>query len=123
MDNNKTGRKTWIFPDAELPPPGDSLMKGHESLIILNLNKEKAKIEITLYFSDDDPVKLSEISVEPERVKCIRLDNSEEIGYSIPLETQYAVKVESTVPVVAQYGRLDARQNNLAYYTTMGFTI
>jgi hypothetical protein len=28
--------RTWVFPDAELPPPGDSLLTGHESLIVLN---------------------------------------------------------------------------------------
>ena len=34
---------------------------------------------------------------------------------------QYAMKVESDVPVIVQYGRLDARQTNLAYYTVMGY--
>jgi hypothetical protein len=48
------------------------------------------------------------------------LDHESEIGFAVPQETQYAVRLESDVPVVVQYGRLDSRQSNLAYYTTMG---
>ena len=40
-------------------------------------------------------------------------------GYQIPLG-QYALKLESTVPLVCQIGRMDVQQPNLAYYTVMG---
>ena len=33
-----TGKRVWVFPDLELPPPGEFELKGHESLIILNLS-------------------------------------------------------------------------------------
>ena len=42
-------------------------------------------------------------------------------GFVVPLETQYAMKIVSSCPVVIQYGRLDNRQTNLAYYTTMAY--
>ena len=42
-------------------------------------------------------------------------------GYVVPLETQYAMKLSSSQKIVVQYGRLDNRQTNLAYYTTMAF--
>ena len=42
-------------------------------------------------------------------------------GFVVPLETQYAMKLESTQPIVVQYGRLDNRQTNLAYYTTLAY--
>ena len=42
-------------------------------------------------------------------------------GVEIPLETQYAMKLSSSQKIVVQYGRLDNRQTNLAYYTTMAF--
>jgi len=116
------GKKIWYFPDAEMPPPGDSLLKGHESVIILNDNEERALIKITLFFTDRDPIENINVSVEPKRVRCLRTNNLEDFGgVEIPLETQYAIKLESNVPVVAQYGRLDTRQDNMAFYTTMGF--
>ena len=43
-------------------------------------------------------------------------------GYVVPFDTQYAMKVESDGNIVLQYGRLDNRQTNLAYYTTLGFS-
>ena len=35
--------------------------------------------------------------------------------------TQYALRVVSDHKVIAQFGRLDASQPNLAYYCTMGY--
>jgi hypothetical protein len=117
------GKTIWVFPDAELPPPGTSDLKGHESLIILNMNRSPVSILIKLYFPDKEPVELHTLFIEAERVRCIRMDNEHEVGFKIPTETQYAMVVEADKPVVAQYGRLDSRQSNLAFYTTMGFCI
>ena len=60
------------------------------------------------------------MTVAPERVKCFQTHNSDHFE-NVPLTTQYAAKVESDIPVIVQYGRLDTRQQNLAYYTTMGY--
>jgi len=117
------GRRTWIFPDTELPPAGDSLLKGHESIIILNMNRKPARITLSLFFTDSPPQVLPPVEVGAERVRCLRLDNPKDIGTTVPRETQYAVRVQADRPVVVQYGRLDARQVNLAYYTTMGYSV
>lgn len=120
---NEQGHTLWIYPDCELPPAGDSLLKGHESVIVLNLGSREAKLHLTFYFTDRDPVSHIEVKVGGERVRCLRLDNPDDLnGYVIPREEQYALKVESDVPVVVQYGRLDTRQDNAAFYTTMGFS-
>ena len=113
------GHRIWFFPDGDLPPPGDGEFKGHESLIVLNASSDKAEIRITVYHEDMAPDLLGPFSVEAERVRCIRMD--EPIGeYRIPYG-QYALKLESSVPVICQIGRADVRQPNLAYYTVMGF--
>lgn len=118
-----TGKRVWVFPDLELPPPGEFELKGHESLIILNTSDKTAHIDVTLYFDDRDPVKGIKMTVEPERVRCFRTNNPEDMdGFVVPLETQYAMKVESDIEIVAQYGRLDTRQTNMAFYTVMGFS-
>ncbi|MCU6709630.1 sensory rhodopsin transducer [Paenibacillus sp. J5C_2022] len=122
--NEHNGKLQWVFPDCELPPPGDSLLKGHESIIVLNMNNAPASIEMKLYFADREPVSLLPAIVEAERVRCFRLDHAQDMGgYVIPKETQYAVKLTSSVPVVVQYGRLDTRQQDMAFYTTMGLSV
>jgi hypothetical protein len=117
------GKKVWFFPDGDRPPPGESPMKGHESFVVLNPNKAEAHLEFTLYFEKDPPIEGIRMSVGAERVACFQTHRPEHFGgHVLPLGVQYAVKVESDTPVIIQYGRLDARQQNLAYYTTMGYT-
>jgi hypothetical protein len=42
-------------------------------------------------------------------------------GHEIPLLTQYALRVVSDTKIVAQFGRLDTTQSNMAYYGAMGY--
>lgn len=115
------GSKVWFFPDGDLPPPGDVEPKGHESLLILNPNAEDADVRITVYYDDRGPDTIENLSVEAERVRCFRMDKPiGEEGFQVPFG-QYALKIESSTPVVCQIGRMDVQQPNLAYYTVMGF--
>jgi hypothetical protein len=116
------GSTQWVYPDLELPPAGEFPLKGHESLIVLNMNGADAAIVLTIYFTDREPVELPPVKVDANRVRCFRLDHADEIGVQIPRETQYALRVKADLPVVAQYGRLDTRQQNMAFYTVMGFS-
>ena len=116
------GKKIWIIPDCELPPPGEGELKGHESVIIVNDTDVDAEIEVKVYFTDKDCYEGINWKVKANRVRCFRMNNKEDMdGYEVPLETQYAMKVSSNTPIVLQYGRLDNRQTNLAYYTTLGY--
>lgn len=116
------GKKDWIIPDCELPPEGEGVLKGHESVVIVNDSDEKAVIKVKLYFVDEKPHTGIVWEVAPQSVKCFRMNNVEHMcGFVVPLETQYAMKLESDQPIVVQYGRLDNRQTNLAYYTTMAY--
>lgn len=115
------GKTVWFFPDGELPPPGKGEMKGHESIVILNPNLRAADIRITLYFVDREPIENIRAAVGAKRVRCLRTNNPDDLcGVIIPFETQYAIKLVSDTPIIAQYGRLDNRQANMAFYTTMG---
>ena len=116
------GKKNWIIPDCELPPEGEGVLKGHESVIVVNDSTRVAKIKVTLFFTDRDCYEDIEWTVEPKRVKCFRMNVPEQMGgFNVPYETQYAMKLESSEKIVVQYGRLDNRQTNLAYYTTIAF--
>ena len=117
------GKKNWYFPDGELPPAGaDSNIYGHESVIILNTNNQQANVVVTLFFTDKDPVKAAMIEVEAKKVRGVRITQEDGfLGYKIPLEEQYALALESDVPIIVQYGRLDVRQPNMAFYATSGY--
>jgi hypothetical protein len=118
----KVGKKYWIIPDCELPPEGEGVLKGHESVIVVNDTDKTAVINVKLFFPDKPCYDNIEWIVEPQRVRCFRMNNVKDMdGYVVERETQYAMKLSSNVKIVVQYGRLDNRQTNLAYYTTLGF--
>lgn len=116
------GKKKWILPDCELPKEGEGVLKGHESVIIVNDGAKTATVKVKLFFTDRDCVEKIVWKVPAGRVRCFRMNDKEDTcGVFIPYDTQYAMKLESDCEIVVQYGRLDNRQVNLAYYTTMGY--
>ena len=122
--NNQEGHKTWVVPDGWLPPAGgDGDLINHESLMIMNTGKKKAQIKVDIYFDDRDPVRDLPLTVEAERIRAIRLDSPDELGFKLPRATQYALRIKSDVKVIVQYGRMDVRQANLAYYGTMAYPV
>lgn len=113
------GKKVWIFPDAELPPEGVNLILGHESIIIANVTDYDANIKISLIFTNREPEKLS-VVVKARRVRCIRTNDPDDFkGHTPEIGEQYAIMLESDVPVVAQYGRAEPRA--VSFYTTPGY--
>ena len=117
------GAKTWYFPDGYLPEKvSNGSMEAHEALMLLNTHETPAEVRIDFYFEDKPPVTDVAVTVAPGRVKCLRLDRSEEFGGpAIPPLTQYALRVRSNINIVAQFGRLDTTQPSMAYYGCMGF--
>ena len=114
------GKKVWIFPDAELPPVGANLIPGHESVIITNVTDEEAIVKFTLLYTDKEPVNDLVVTVGARRVRCLRTNEEKDFGpFTAQFEEQYALVLESDVPVVAQYGRAEPRK--VAFYTTPGY--
>jgi hypothetical protein len=117
------GAKVWYFPDGYLPEKvGGGPMEAHEALMLLNPNSTPAKVKLDFYFDDRDPRKDIAIEVGAERVIGLRLDHPQDIGgLQIPPLKQYAIRVRSDIPIIAQFGRVDTTQANLAYYGCMGY--
>ena len=116
------GKKTWVFADGDLPPQGDTEPLGHEAMMIVNNSDQDADITITLLFEDKEPKEGIKIKVPAKRVNCFRMDFPiGEERYSIP-KGQFAVILNSNIPVVAVYGRLD-RRKDMAYYPVAGYGV
>jgi hypothetical protein len=117
------GAKVWYFPDGYLPEKSEKgLMEAHEALMLLNTSVHDVVVALDFYFSNRAPIKDVLVTVLGETVISLRLDHPQDIGGVIiePL-VQYAIRVRSPEPIVAQFGRLDTTQVNMAYYGTMGF--
>ena len=120
------GKKNWYIVDGYLPYDGEVTsgeFKGHEAVMILNCNECPANVYMDIYFEDRAPVKDVLITVEGERVKCLRMDNPADIGgIELGKQVQYSLRFRSDVNVVIQYGLMDLAQPNLAYIGLMGYS-
>lgn len=118
------GRTLWVIPEGYIPPgsmPGaDRALVSHEAACILNTGEEPAKIEITLFFSDRDPVGPYELTVEPRRTRHVRFNDLKDPA-PVPFGTDYASVIRSNVPVVVQHTRLDSRASEIALMTSVAY--
>ena len=95
------------------------MIPGHESIIITNVTDQTANIKVTLIYTDREPDSFC-TQVAAMRVRCLRTNEEKDFGpYTARMEEQYAIMLESDMPVVAQYGRAEPRQ--VAFYTTPGY--
>jgi len=117
------GHRRWAIPEGYIP--GESTgpepeMASHETACILNASDREARVEITIYFDDRDPVGPYRLTVPPRRTSHIRFDQLED-PEPVPKDTDYASVIESDVPIVVQHTRLDSRQSENALLSTMAF--
>lgn len=118
------GRKVWAIAEGFIPGYGngpDPEFTSHETVCILNTNKEDAHVEITIYFPDRDPVGPYKVTVPAKRTRHIRFNNLTD-PEPIPLDTDYSSVIISPIPVIVQHTRLDSRQAENALITTIAFS-
>jgi hypothetical protein len=118
------GAKVWLIPDSYLPEQSTGGMKSHESVCVLNLNRRPAKVKITVYFEDREPLGGFAAECPAQRTVHVRMEQiKSRSGEMVPVAKPMALLVESSLPVVVQHTRLDTTQPALALMTTMGFAL
>jgi hypothetical protein len=123
MKHLPIGHKKWAIPEGYIPPYSHTTgrdLVSHDAICILNVSDQEAHIEITIFFSDRDPVGPYRIVVLPRRTKHVRFNDLEDPEI-IPKGIDYASFIESNIEVVIQYTRLDSRQAENALMTSIAF--
>ena len=123
MKQTTIGNRVWAIGDGYIPKWSEGPepeLKSHGSLGILNTGQETAHIELTVYFSAREPTGPYHINVEGRRTSHVRLNELNK-PEKIPTGQDFAVVLESNVPVVVQHTRLDSRQSENGLFSTMAF--
>lgn len=107
----------WIPPESHGPEPE---MTSHETVCLLNTSDQEAHVEITIYYSDCEPVGPYRLTVPPRRTRHVRCNNLRD-PEPIPRGTDYSSVIRSDIPIVAQHTRLDSRQAANALLTTIAY--
>ena len=118
------GKKAWVIAEGYIPSYGNGPepeFESHETACILNTSNQKAQIEITIFYTDKDPVGPYKVMVEAQRTKHLRFNELKD-PEPVPKDTDYACVIESDVPVVVQHTRLDSRQAENALLTTIAYS-
>lgn len=121
--NKSIGKKVWAIGDGYIPKWShgpEPEMQSHGSLGILNVNSEEANIEVTLYYSDQEPVGPYRVSVPARRTRHVRLNELDD-PQKIPVGEDFAVVMVSDLPIVVQHTRLDSRQAENGLFSTMAY--
>jgi hypothetical protein len=117
------GRTVWAIAEGYIPPQStgpEPQMTSHETVCILNAGDRDAHVEITIYYSDREPVGPYRVRVGARRTKHVRFNDLKD-PEPIPHDTDYASVIRSDVPIVVQHTRLDSRQAENALLTTIAF--
>ena len=118
------GSTTWVIAEGYIP--GDSTGSGrafesHETACVLNAGNQDAHVEITLYFTDREPVGPYRFTVPARRTVHQRFNDLTD-PEPVPRDTDYASVLVSDVPVVVQHTRLDSRKAELALLSTVAWS-
>ncbi|MFZ0389087.1 MAG: sensory rhodopsin transducer [Calditrichia bacterium] len=121
--NSTIGKKVWAIAEGYIPPGSNGpepQMLSHETFCVLNAGDKEAHLEVTIYFSDREPVGPYKITVPAKRTKHVRFNDLND-PEPIPKGTDYSSIIQSDVPIVVQHSRLDSRQAENALISTIAF--
>jgi hypothetical protein len=117
------GHTRWAIAEGYIPAysrgPAPQFT-SHETACLLNASDRDAHVQITIFYSDRDPVGPYRIVVPALRTKHVRFNDLDD-PEPIPRDTDYASVIESDVPIVVQHTRLDSRQAENALLSTIAF--
>jgi hypothetical protein len=117
------GRKIWAIAEGYIPSASVSderKLVSHETACLLNAGDTDAKVEITLFFSDREPVGPYRVTVPARRTLHLRFNDLRDPA-PVPRDTDYASLIVSNVPIIVQHTRLDSRDPHIALLSTVAF--
>lgn len=117
------GKKLWVIAEGYIPSWSNGpepQFTSHETACILNTSDEPAKVEITIFYSDRDPVGPYKVTVPARRTRHLRFNDLKD-PEPIPKDIDYASVIASDVEVVVQHTRLDSRQAENTILSTIAY--
>jgi hypothetical protein len=117
------GAKRWAIAEGYIPSYShgpEPELASHETVCILNVTDQDARVAMTIYFSDREPAGPYRITVPARRTRHVRFNDLRD-PEPVPAGRDFATLVESDVPIVVQHTRLDSRQAENALLSTIAY--
>jgi hypothetical protein len=118
------GRRRWAIAEGYIPngshgPQPD--MTSHETVCLLNTSEQQAEVEIFVFYPDREPAGPYRVELPARRTRHVRINDLQD-PERVPIGTDFAMLIESSVPIVVQHTRLDSRQAENALLTTIAYS-
>jgi hypothetical protein len=117
------GRRHWAIAEGYIPSQSsfsDPTLISHETACILNAGDKEARVRITIYFTDREPIGPYRVTVSPRRTLHLRFNDLTDPA-PVPRDTAYSSVFESDVPIVVQHTRLDSRHAEVSLLSTTAY--
>lgn len=119
------GKKDWAISGGCVPVESNGPEPefiSHDKLAILNTGQEDARIELTVFFEDDQPLGTFRVAVEAGRLRKIRFNDLID-PLPIELGRSFACLIQADVPVVVQFSRLHSGSASAAEMGSMAYPV
>lgn len=118
------GKRRWVIAEGYIPEESmagaDETRISHETACMLNAGETEAHVELTIFFSDRDPVGPYRTRVGARRTHHLRFNDLDDPA-PVPRGVDFACVIESDLPIVVQHTRLDSRAAEISLMTTMAY--
>jgi hypothetical protein len=118
------GKKQWAISGGNIPFKTTGVepeFTSRDWIAVLNTSGKEAKLAITIFYDDCDPVHGFEYIVKPHRVKKIRFNDFID-PFPIQLDKPFGCIINSSGKVVIQFNRMNTEDSNIATTGTMAYS-
>jgi hypothetical protein len=91
-----SGQKDWTFTNGHIP------LDGADELSLLNTGSKDVEVEMTVHYTDRDPVGPYRVTVAAGRLRRIRVNDLID-PLPVPLATDYALVIRAAGAIVADF--------------------
>jgi len=119
------GHTAWAFAGGRVPLSStgrEPENTSREEFCFLNTESSDATVEITLFYSDREPVGPYTLIIPARRVRRVRVNDLIN-PQAPPLDKDYGAVVQSDTPIVVQFERKDTSRSENSIQTTLGFPL
>jgi hypothetical protein len=117
------GHRIWAIPAGYIPLQStgkEPEMVSQDCVSILNTHWEKATINITVYYQEQDPIEGYCLQVEGKRVKKIRINDLID-PLPVDLEKPFSLIIIASHEVIVQFTKKNTAQRENAMMGTIAF--
>lgn len=118
------GKLDWAFSAGRIPfrsTGKEPEFVSHDKISILNTSEKEAKIELIIFYEDEQPSEKYELLVKAKRLRKIRFNDLID-PVAMRLERNYSCYIRANVPVVVQFSRMDTGSKKTALMGTLAYS-